>query len=55
MINKCNDCGKFRARDDLVYRAGDCDDAGAFDEWFECRCCRPNAFKSDRVKETENE
>ena len=44
-LNKCNLCGRFKSWKDLASCAGDSDDVGNFDEWFECRTCSPLEFK----------
>lgn len=38
-INKCADCGRFKPWDELQGCAGDSDDLGHYEYWFECVDC----------------
>lgn len=38
-INKCAQCGKFKPWNDLQSCAGDSDDLGNYEHWFECTDC----------------
>ena len=37
--NKCNECGKFKPWEELTSCAGDSDEIGNYDHWFECVDC----------------
>ena len=38
-VNKCNECGKFKPWGELTSCAGDSDDLGHYEHWFECIDC----------------
>lgn len=45
-INKCVLCGKFKSWEKLQSCAGDSDDLGGYEHWFECSDCLPKPLKA---------
>jgi len=43
--NRCNECGQFKSWKDLHSMAGDSDDLGNYESWFECINCMSNSDK----------